>query len=96
MRIRITRRAKADVQAIVRLIRSYDRIAATRFIARLDDGFRTLAEHPFSGEERTEFGPGVRRKVIGLTLVFDRADPQQLVILRALDGRMDVETEFLK
>ena len=96
MPVRITRRAKGDIQSIFRLVRGYDRNAAIRFLHRLDEGFRTLSDHPNSGEERPELGPGVRRKVMGLTLIFYRAEGRQVVILRALDGRMDVETELLK
>lgn len=96
MIVRTTRRAKADIRALFKLMRSYDQRAAVNFTLRLNAGLRTLADHPHSGPECSELGPGVRRKVIGLTLVFYQVGADQIIVLRALDGRMDVETEFLK
>jgi toxin ParE1/3/4 len=96
MIVRTTRRAKADIRALFKLIRSYDHRAAISFTMRLNAGLRTLSDHPLSGPECPEFGPGVRRKVIGLTLVLYQVNADHIVVLRALDGRMDVETEFLK
>jgi len=96
MRIRTTRRAQADIRALFRLMRSYDRNTAIRFATRLDAGLRTLAEHPFSGQECPELGAGVRRKILGQTLIYYRVDPDCILVLRALDGRMDIATEFQK
>lgn len=95
MRIRKTRRADADIRALFRLMRSYDRQAAMNFAMRLDAGFRTLASHPYCGRECPELGPGVRRLVVGMTLLFYTVEPEYILILRALDGRMDVDAEFL-
>jgi plasmid stabilization system protein ParE len=62
----------------------------------LNEGLKTLSDHPLSGMECPEFGPNVRRKVIGRTLVFYQVTTDQIIVLRALDGRMDVAAEFLK
>jgi plasmid stabilization system protein ParE len=66
------------------------------FLTRLDAGLTTLSDHPHSGVECPELGAGVRKKVIGLTLVFYKAYAEEVVILRALDGRMDIDAEILK
>jgi len=96
MIVRTTRRAKADIRALSKLMRSYDRSAAVAFLTRLDAGLKTLSDHPFSGVDCPEFGLGVRKKVIGLTLIFYTARSDEVVVLRALDGRMDLDAEILK
>lgn len=94
MKLRITDRARADIRALFQLIQTYDQKAALQFIQRLDTGFQTLTEYPASGMECPEFGAGIRRKTIGLTIVFYKVDQNEMIILRAIDGRMDLESVF--
>ena len=96
MKVRVTARAKADISALFRLIQSYDETAALTFLTKINRGFETLAEFPESGQLCPEFGQGIRRKTISLTLVFYRIDDDALLILRAIDGRMDLLPQFRK
>jgi len=43
---------------------------------------------------RSEFGPDIRVLLVGVYLVIYRIMPNEIVILRVIDGRMDVEAEF--
>lgn len=48
------------------------------------------------GRKRLQFGLDLRTLVVGDHLVFYRIEPEKILILRVLDGRMDVEAELLR
>ena len=96
MRIGVSSRAYTDLQTIFLYISESDPSAAQRVIADINRRFYSLANFPHLGRPWPDAESAMRRLVAGGHLIFYRVESQRLLILRALDGRMDVETELLK
>jgi toxin ParE1/3/4 len=94
MKIVKSRAATADLRAIYRYFEAYNPYAAARIIAAVDAKFRVIAEQPRIGRERPEFGAGVRSFVSGNHVILYAIDGAKIVILRVVDGRMDLDAEF--
>ena len=94
MKVRKTAKANRDLKRLYRMVAAYDRLAAVKMTRRLDTVFKRLARHPLSGTEWTELGDGLRRTLSGINIVIYRIEPDEIIILRVIDGRMDVEAEF--
>jgi toxin ParE1/3/4 len=94
MRIVLSDKAKTDLLRVYRYIEERNQHAANAFIRRVDTNFENLARFPFIGRERSSLAPGLRCLVVGLHLVFYTVDPEQITVVRVIDGRMDVDEEF--
>lgn len=70
--------------------------AAQRLSDELEAAILRLGDFPLMGRERPEFGSGQRSLVAQNCVIFYRVEPALILILRVLDGRMDVETELLR
>ena len=76
------------------MVAAYDRRAAVKMTRRLDAVFKRLAKYPLSGQEWAELGEGLRRALSGINVIIYRIEAEEIIILRVIDGRMDVEAEF--
>lgn len=94
MKVRKTAKANRDLKRLYRMIAIYDRAAAEKMARRADAVFKRLAHHPHSGTDWSEVGVGLRRAISGMNVIIYRIAPEEIVILRVIDGRMDVEAEF--
>lgn len=94
MRVRKTAKANRDLKRLYKMIARYDRAAAEKMARRADTVFKQLAQHPHSGSDWSEVGSGLRRIISGMNIIIYRIKPDEIVILRVIDGRMDVEAEF--
>jgi toxin ParE1/3/4 len=94
MRVTISDRATLDLAKILSYILLLNRKSAES----LDTLFRTriasLAAFPERGRIREELGPDIRVLIIGVYLTIYRIEAEDIIILRVVDGRMDVEAEF--
>lgn len=88
-----------DLQAIYRYLRTEDESLARRFLEAAYDSFEFLAENPFTGRCRMEFGyEGLRSwRVQGFKkyLIFYRTSSSGIQIWRVLHGSRDLPT-FLR
>ena len=92
---RLTERAKADLRAIGRYTQAtWGREQRNRYLARLDAAFHLLAQEPRRGRACDEIRPGYRTYHVGRHLVFYRASPDGVEIIRILHDRMDIETHL--
>jgi toxin ParE1/3/4 len=94
MRIVLTAKAKRDLLRIYSYIDERNPSAAEAFIQRVRRNFENLARFPFIGRERSSLAPGLRCLIVGLHLIFYTVDPDEITVVRVIDGRMDVEAEF--
>ena len=94
MRVRKTAKANRDLKRLYKMIARYDRAAAEKMARRADAMFKQLAQHPYSGTDWSEVGYGLRRVISSMNIIIYRIKPDEIVILRVIDGRMDVEAEF--
>lgn len=94
MRIALTGAATNDLRRIHSFYAARNPHAAERIIARIDETFRLLSRHPLLGRERSRLAPGVRGILSGAHVVLYLVRDEAVTILRIIDGRMDIETEF--
>jgi toxin ParE1/3/4 len=94
MRVVLSDRARADLFGIHRYLEERSRNAADAFIRRIDANFENLTRFPFIGRERSTLSPGLRCLVVGLFLAFYTIGADEIIVVRVIDGRMDVAEEF--
>jgi len=92
---RLTERAKTDLRSIGRYTQAtWGREQRNRYLARLDACFHLLAREPHRGRACDDIRPGYRKYHVGRHLIFYRASPEGLEIIRILHDRMDIETHL--
>jgi toxin ParE1/3/4 len=94
MTVTISDRAKLDLAKILSYILLLNRKSAESLDARFRDKISSLIIFPERGRVRTELGPNIRVLLVGVYLIIYRIEPDEIVILRVIDGRMDIEAEF--
>lgn len=68
---------------------------ADRLIDTIADRFFTLARFPYIGRSRAEdFGPGCRSFAVGEYVIVYCIENEDVLILRVVHGRRDLETLF--
>jgi toxin ParE1/3/4 len=96
MKIRISGKARAELLEIYRYLSERNPAVADRTAADVDAKLRQLAHFPFMGRERPEFAPRLRSVLVRTYLVFYTFSDDGIVIMRVIDGRMDIDKEFRK
>lgn len=96
MQIEISHRAKRDLARILAYLRPRSPMAASRLSHALESAILGLGEFPQMGRARPEFGAGLRSLVAENFVILYRVDTLAIVILRVIDGRMDIESELLR
>ena len=96
MKIIRTSKASADLVRIYRYVAGHNKDAALRLIRQMDAAFLHLRDFPQTGAPRRELGRELRGRIVDYHHVTYRLEPGSVVILRVIDGRMDIETEFFR
>ena len=94
MELVISDKARSDLLRIYRYLEERSPNAAHAFGRRIDATFANLVRFPFIGRERSWLAPGIRCLVTGFHLMFYIVDGEQIIIVRVIDGRMNVDEEF--
>ncbi|MBI1868751.1 MAG: type II toxin-antitoxin system RelE/ParE family toxin [Methylocystis sp.] len=94
MKVVVSSRAYRDLHRIYLFSAERNQSAAEALAAEMRQRFQNLANFPFLGRARPDLGPDVRRLTVGKHLIFYRTEQNKILILRVIDGRMDVEAEF--
>jgi toxin ParE1/3/4 len=94
MKIFTSEKAREDLRNIYRYLGSRNPQAADAFGREIDNRFKNLSRFPFIGRERSSLGPGLRSILVGTHLVFYLVESGRLVVVRVIDGRMDIDEEF--
>jgi toxin ParE1/3/4 len=68
--------------------------AADALIREFDVKFKNLSRFPFIGRERSSLAAGIRSILVGIHLIFYLVEREQIVIVRVIDGCMDIDEEF--
>jgi toxin ParE1/3/4 len=90
MRVRLSGTARRDLLDIYAYLSSRNPAAADRVLRAINDSLRRLTDFPYTGRERDEFGPAIRSLVVRSYLVFHRIEGNDIVVIRVVDGRMDL------
>ena len=88
--LRFTESAERDLIDIGNFIARDNPATAARFVARLEEHCRLLAAHPLLGRVRDALAPQLRSLAYGRYVIFYRALPDGVVIVRVLHAARDV------
>lgn len=94
MRVLVSDRARADAVDIYSYLIGRNPAAAERVLERIERKLEQLSQFPFVGPGRSGLGENVRAAVAGKHLVLYKIETETVIVLRIIDGRMDVEEEF--
>ncbi|MCR6500310.1 type II toxin-antitoxin system RelE/ParE family toxin [Shinella sp. CPCC 101442] len=84
-------RAEEDLVQIWRCIADDNETAADRLLDRFAEVARKLASHPEAGRLRSELADGMRSFLVGNYVLFYRAAPAELVLVRVLSRYLDID-----
>lgn len=93
-RVRLSRRAKRDLDSLWDHIAGDDLAAADRVVERLRTAFEQLAVMPLMGRARPELGARYRSFPVERAVIFYRPARSGIEILRVTYGGRDVEQLF--
>ena len=94
MRVVVSLRARSDILSLHSYLAERSRAAADRLLVRFSQRFDDLREFPFLGPERSEMRTGLRGLLIDGYIAFYVVEPDRVVIVRILDGRVDIKREI--
>jgi toxin ParE1/3/4 len=89
-----TRRSSADITGIIEYIAKDSQYAAENFSVQLIGKFYALAETPYMGRERDDYGAGVRTFPFGNYMIFYRPTTEGITIVRVLHGARNLPGAF--
>lgn len=88
-RVRISVEAERDIDSIAAYTTStWGWRQTNQYLARLEDGFDTIAHNPALGRSCDAVRAGLRRFEIGRHVVFYLTEPDGVLIVRVLHERM--------
>ena len=96
VRFVISARAEADLFSIYSYSFERSPAAADRIIARFFHRFDELCDFPFLGPDRSKLRASLRGLLADGYIIFYTIEESAVVIVRVLDGRMNIEQEFLE
>lgn len=94
MRVVLTEKANADLLRIYRHVARDNPAAAQRITARIDVCFKEIGAFPSAGATRDEILPGLRSRIVFPYVVFYLAEANRILVVRIVDGRMDLGSEL--
>lgn len=75
-------------------MRVVGRHTAEKIVLEIGEVCVLLEEHPFAGRDRNEIRPELRSIIANLHVIFYRVNGNVAEIVRVLDGRQDIDTNF--
>jgi toxin ParE1/3/4 len=94
MKIYLSEDADFDLLNIHSYLAERNPAAAGALAHEFEDKFASLSRFPSIGRDRSHLLPGSRSVLIRHYIIFYRIEPDRLTILRVLDGRRDIDSEF--
>jgi toxin ParE1/3/4 len=96
VRVVVSLRARSDILAIHSYLSERSPVAADRLLVRFSQRFDELCEFPFLGPDRSELRASLRGLLMDGYIAFYVVEADRIVIVRVLDGRMDIPKELSK
>ncbi|MBU4234561.1 MAG: type II toxin-antitoxin system RelE/ParE family toxin [Desulfobacterales bacterium] len=87
-------RVRGDLSEIWDYIAADNETRADAFVDLIDQKFQALASHPNLGRSRDELEEGLRSFPVGKYVIFYRAIPAGVEIVRVLHGSRDLNAMF--
>jgi toxin ParE1/3/4 len=96
VRVDVSLRARSDILNIHSYLAEHSFAAADRMLTRLSQRFEDLQNFLFLGPDRSEFRDSLRGLRIDGYIAFYVVEVDRIVIVRVVDGRVDIEREMSK
>jgi toxin ParE1/3/4 len=94
---KITPTASRDIEGIADyLAKKASLTAAERFLAKVNEKFKALAQFPNLGRKREELYPDLRSLPLEDYLIFYRLVQEEIEILRVVSGDRDLKALFIE
>lgn len=93
-RVDISDRAKNDLAEILAYLEGHSPRAAAALSDTLEGAILRLGDYPELGRARPEYGQALRTLVGQNYIIFYSFDAAAVLVLRVLDGRMDIEAQL--
>ena len=94
MKVRISAKAKDDLRQIYRYLADKHPSAAESLVTDIDLKLELLGRFPFMGRERLDLAVGLRSVLVWSYVIFYTVDGPEIVVIRLIDGRMDIDKEI--
>ena len=94
MKVRISRKARIELLDIYAYLAERNPTSAESILQEINSRLRQLSRFPFMGRERSEFAANLRSALVRTYLIYYTVTDDEIVIMRVVDGRMDVDKEF--
>jgi toxin ParE1/3/4 len=94
VRVVVSLRARSDILAIHSYVAEYSLVAADRLLVRFSQRFDELCEFPFLGPDRSELRASLRGLLMDGYIAFYVVETDRIVIVRVIDGRMNIKREM--
>jgi toxin ParE1/3/4 len=94
LEIEVSLRARDDLLGIYTWLAERSPAAADRILARFSERFNELRDFPMLGRDRSELRFSLRGLLVENYVVFYLVEAERVVIVRVLDGRMDIAREM--
>jgi toxin ParE1/3/4 len=96
VRVVVSLRARSDILNIHSYLAEHSLVAADRMLVRFSQRLDELREFPLLGPDRSELRPSLRGLLVDGYIAFYIVEADQIVIVRVVDGRRDIEQEMSK
>jgi len=96
MKFSISDPAKLDLANIIAYLIGLNRRSADKLSALFEEKIASLALFPERGVRRPALSKNARVLMVETYLVIYRIELDHVLVLRVLDGRMDIEAEFIE
>lgn len=94
MRVVVSLRARSDILAIHAYLAERSLVAADELLVRFSQRFDELCEFPFLGPDRSELRASLRGLLMDSYIAFYIVETDRIVIVRVIDGRMNIKREM--
>lgn len=94
MKIIFSEQADSDLLQIHTYLAARNKVAAGALANLFNSKIGSLAHFPFIGRERSIFARGLRSIVADNYVIFYRIERENILIVRVIDGRRDIDAEF--
>jgi toxin ParE1/3/4 len=91
---RLTEQAAEDMDSIWLFIAEDNIDAAYRMMENLTRRFKSIAEMPDAGRNRSDLAPGLRSHLAGSYIIFYHNTQEAVIIDRVIHGARDLESQF--
>lgn len=89
-RLRYTSSAWEDLNEILEYIAADNLTAADRWLEKIQQRCKLIAQNPDMGQLRPEFGSGIRTVSVGRFVIFHRLTNDTLEIVRIISGDRNI------